>query len=116
MNEKDASIGPFFNMPPYTQIEVACRAYHQEMVDDDGEEPDPNSEESGVSPKVVGHNIYILCHQVRAWPVKSCQMSIKVAQKLFNKKMTPLRKMPKNVGNLGKINVDKGFEKFPKLQ
>ena len=43
-------------------------------------------------------------------------MSIKVAQKLFNKKMTPLRKMPKNVGNLGKINVDKGFEKFPKVQ
>ena len=46
------------------QIEVACRAYHQEMLDDDGDEQDPNSEEGGVSPKIVGHNIYILCHQV----------------------------------------------------
>ncbi len=34
------------------------------MVDDDGDEQDPNGEEGGVSPKVVGHNIYILCHQV----------------------------------------------------
>ena len=30
--------------------------------------------------------------------------------------MTPLRKLPKNVGNLGKILVATGFEKLPKVQ
>ena len=28
--------------------------------------------------------------------------------------LTPLQKMPKNVGDLGKIIVAKGFEKLPK--
>ena len=39
------------------------------------------------------------------WPVKSHQMSIKVAQKLT-----------KNVGDLGKLIVATGFEKLPKVQ
>ena len=30
--------------------------------------------------------------------------------------LTPLQKMPKNVGDLGKIIVAKGFEKLPKVQ
>ena len=30
--------------------------------------------------------------------------------------MTPLQKLPKNVGDLGKIIVAKGFKKFPKVQ
>ena len=51
------------------------------------------------------------------WPVKSRQMSIKVAQKWFSllkwKILTPLQKLPKNVGDLGKIIVAKGFEKLP---
>ena len=46
------------------------------------------------------------------WPEKSRQMSIKVAQKWLI--LTPLRKFPKNVGDLGKLMVAKGFEKFPK--
>ena len=29
---------------------------------------------------------------------------------------TPLQKLPKNVGNLGKLIVAKGFEKLPKVQ
>ena len=29
---------------------------------------------------------------------------------------TPLQKLPKNVGDLGKIIVAKGFEKLPKVQ
>ena len=48
------------------------------------------------------------------WPVKSRQMSIKVAKKI--KILTPLQKLPKNVGDLGKIVVTKGFEKMPKVQ
>ena len=30
--------------------------------------------------------------------------------------MTPLQKLPKNVGDLGKSIVAKGFEKLPKVQ
>ena len=29
---------------------------------------------------------------------------------------TPLQKLPKNVGDLGKLIVAKGFEKLPKFQ
>ena len=29
---------------------------------------------------------------------------------------TPLQKLPKNVGDLGKIIVATGFEKYPKVQ
>ena len=30
--------------------------------------------------------------------------------------MTPLQKLPKNVGDLGKLIVAKGFKKLPKMQ
>ena len=30
--------------------------------------------------------------------------------------LTTLHKLPKNVGDLGKLIVAKGFEKFPKVQ
>ena len=30
--------------------------------------------------------------------------------------LAPLQKLPKNVGNLGKTIVAKGFEKLPKVQ
>ena len=30
--------------------------------------------------------------------------------------LTPLQKLPKNVENLGKLIVAKGFEKMPKVQ
>ena len=32
------------------------------------------------------------------------------------KNLTPLQKLPKNVGDLGKLIVAKGFEKLPKVQ
>ena len=53
------------------------------------------------------------------WPVKSCQLSIKVAQKWFKKKLkilTPLQKLPKDVQDLGKLIVAKGFENLPKVK
>ena len=45
-------------------------------------------------------------------------MSIKVAQKWFHKKksLTPLQKLPNNVGDMGKLIVATGFEKLPKVQ
>ena len=45
-------------------------------------------------------------------------MSIKVALKNdFTRKMigTPLQKLPKNVGDLGKLIAAKGFKKWPKV-
>ena len=53
------------------------------------------------------------------WPEENRQMSIKVAPKWFQLKndiLTPLQKMPKNVGDLGKFIVAKGFKKLPKVQ
>ncbi len=47
------------NMNPRQLVDVACKAFHQETLDEDGDE-----NEDAVSPRVVGHNIYILCHQL----------------------------------------------------
>lgn len=53
------------NMNPKQLVDVACRAYHQESLeDDDGENDVCGVGDDGVSPKEVGHNIYILCHQL----------------------------------------------------
>ncbi|XP_047355654.1 inositol 1,4,5-trisphosphate receptor isoform X14 [Vespa velutina] len=54
-----------YNMNPKQLVDVACRAFHQESLDDvtDIDDSSTNGEE-GVSPKEVGHNIYILCHQL----------------------------------------------------
>ena len=46
-------------------------------------------------------------------------MSIKVAQNDSTRNMKDfyiLKKLPKNVGNLGKIIAARGFEKLPKVQ
>lgn len=54
-----------YNMNPKQLVDVACKAFHQESLDDvtDVDDTSTNGEE-GVSPKEVGHNIYILCHQL----------------------------------------------------
>ena len=46
-------------------------------------------------------------------------MSTKVAQNNFTRKkikFNTFKKFPKNVGDLGKLIVAKGFKKLPKLQ
>ncbi|RZF46806.1 hypothetical protein LSTR_LSTR012029 [Laodelphax striatellus] len=53
------------NMNSKQLVEVACRAFHQETLDDAVDADDSSTEgDDGVSPKEVGHNIYILCHQL----------------------------------------------------
>ena len=44
---------------------------------------------------------------------KSCPKMISL-EKL--KILTPLQKLPKNVGDLGKLIIAKGYEKLPKVQ
>jgi len=51
------------NMNPRQLLEVACRAYYQDGLVEDTED-DPADGDDGVSPREVGHNIYILCHQL----------------------------------------------------
>lgn len=55
-----------YNMNPKQLIDVACRAYHQEelLYDNDDTDEFNQDDDAGVSPKEVGHNIYILCHQL----------------------------------------------------
>lgn len=59
-----------YNMNPKQLVEVACRAYHQEEILDDTDTLDDlynngdDQDDNGVSPREVGHNIYILCHQL----------------------------------------------------
>lgn len=59
-----------YNMNPKQLVDVACRAYHQEEILDDNDTLDDlyncadETDDNGVSPREVGHNIYILCHQL----------------------------------------------------
>ncbi|KAG8235390.1 hypothetical protein J437_LFUL009249 [Ladona fulva] len=54
-----------YNMNPKQLVDVSCRAFHQETLDEDDDGDDESCDgEDGVSPKEVGHNIYILCHQL----------------------------------------------------
>ena len=63
---------------------------------------------------------YFLVYHLAVWPVKSCPNVYKICPKMISMVklniLTPLQKMPKNVGDLGKLIVAKGFEKLPKVQ
>ena len=54
------------------------------------------------------------------WPVKKSPNVYKSCPKIISLEklniLTPFQKMPKNVGDLGKLIVAKGFEKLPKVQ
>ncbi|KRT78522.1 ion channel, partial [Oryctes borbonicus] len=58
-----------YNMNPKQLVEVACKAFHQETLDEDddddvADDDDDDDSEDGVSPRDVGHNIYILFYQL----------------------------------------------------
>ena len=44
---------------------------------------------------------------------ESCPKMISLEKLIF---LTPLQKLPKNVGDLGQLSVATGFEKVPKVQ
>jgi inositol 1,4,5-triphosphate receptor type 1 len=52
-----------YNLNPRQLVDVACKLYHQDTLEDEGEE-DSETGDDTVSPKTVGHNIYILVHQL----------------------------------------------------
>ncbi|XP_053618764.1 inositol 1,4,5-trisphosphate receptor isoform X3 [Plodia interpunctella] len=53
-----------YNMNPKQLVDVACSAFHQEHAVDADSDSEDDAPVQGVSPKEVGHNIYILCHQL----------------------------------------------------
>eukprot|EP00058_Branchiostoma_floridae_P014304 XP_002599792.1 hypothetical protein BRAFLDRAFT_70263 [Branchiostoma floridae] len=55
-----------YNVSPKQLVDVIKRAYMQEEMkeDEEDEESEEDEEEDKVSPKEVGHNIYILAHQL----------------------------------------------------
>ncbi|XP_063389990.1 inositol 1,4,5-trisphosphate receptor [Cydia fagiglandana] len=53
-----------YNMNPRQLVDVACSAFHQEHAPDADSDSEDDAPVQGVSPKEVGHNIYILCHQL----------------------------------------------------
>ncbi|XP_073958663.1 inositol 1,4,5,-trisphosphate receptor [Choristoneura fumiferana] len=53
-----------YNMNPRQLVDVACSAFHQEHALDAESDSEDDAPVQGVSPKEVGHNIYILCHQL----------------------------------------------------
>ncbi|XP_050529247.1 inositol 1,4,5-trisphosphate receptor [Daktulosphaira vitifoliae] len=53
-----------YNMNPKQLVDVVCHAFYQETLEDDDVDDSSTESEDGVSPKEVGHNIYILCHQL----------------------------------------------------
>ncbi|XP_052750963.1 inositol 1,4,5-trisphosphate receptor, partial [Galleria mellonella] len=53
-----------YNMNPKQLVDVACSAFHQEQAMDADSDSEDDAPVQGVSPKEVGHNIYILCHQL----------------------------------------------------
>nr|UUA80742.1 intracellular calcium ion channel [Mythimna separata] len=55
-----------YNMNPKQLVDVACSAFHQEHAMDSDSDSEDDAIVQGVSPKEVGHNIYILCHQLAA--------------------------------------------------
>ncbi|XP_013174737.1 PREDICTED: inositol 1,4,5-trisphosphate receptor isoform X2 [Papilio xuthus] len=53
-----------YNMNPEQLVDVACSAFNQEHAMDADSDSEDDAPVQGVSPKEVGHNIYILCHQL----------------------------------------------------
>ena len=56
----------------------------------------------------------------RLWPEKKLPNIYKSCPKMISQQkwkiLTPLQKLPKNVQDLGKLNITIGFKKLPKVQ
>ena len=62
----------------------------------------------------------VMMMTIAVWLVKKSPNVYKSCPKWLSleklKILTPLQKLPKNVGDLGKLIIAKGFEKLPKVQ
>merc|ERR1719204_1039923 len=55
-----------YNLNPKQLLDLACKFYHhqQNLEDEDDDDVNDPADSENVSPRVVGHNIYILIHQL----------------------------------------------------
>lgn len=93
---------------PFLQVEVIKKAYMQGEVEfEDGE----NGEDGAASPRNVGHNIYILAHQVRPFPSPPARQSVPAFHACALKLAFPVRIQPEVVWARG--NVAHGYRQPP---
>ena len=64
---------------------------------------------------LIGHESYMQCDQKKKLPkvYQSCQKMISLER---IKILTPIQKLPMNVGDFGKIIVAKGFKNLAKVK
>merc|ERR1719317_1725920 len=99
------------NLSSKQLVDVACKLYHQDTLEDDGEE-DPNETEDTVSPKTVGHNIYILIHQL-ALNNKDIQVLLQGSRDSTDPKMVEaLNYYHNNTAQIEVVRHDKTLEQI----
>ena len=77
----------------------------------------------GKKPQIMTNLLNCLCRRFILAPISVTSKKSPNAYKAYPKMisleklkiLTPLQKLPKNVGDLGKLIVAKGFEKLPKV-
>lgn len=99
------------NLSSKQLVDVACKLYHQDTLEDEGEE-DPNETEDTVSPKTVGHNIYILIHQL-ALNNKDIQILLQGSRESTDPKMVEaLNYYHNNTAQIEVVRHDKTLEQI----
>ncbi|XP_050733369.1 inositol 1,4,5-trisphosphate receptor type 1-like isoform X4 [Eriocheir sinensis] len=91
-------------------LDVVSTLYHQESVDDDEFFEEGASEsDDGVSPKEVGHNIYILCHQLAKHHKGLEEQLTKSANEKLSNALTHYRK---NTAQIEIVRHDRTMEQI----
>ncbi len=94
-----------YAMNPEQLIDVACKAYHQESLDEDGDEND-----EAVSPREVGHNIYILCHQLALYNKQIGALLRPNAETMESKTVEALRFYNSHTAQIELVRHDRTLE------
>ncbi|XP_069940179.1 inositol 1,4,5-trisphosphate receptor isoform X5 [Cherax quadricarinatus] len=91
-------------------LDMVCNLYHQESMDEDEffEEGSPDGDD-GVSPKEVGHNIYILCHQLAKHHKELEELLSKSGNEKHSKALTHYRE---NTAQIEIVRSDRTMEQI----
>ncbi|KAK4321538.1 hypothetical protein Pmani_007659 [Petrolisthes manimaculis] len=95
-------------------LDVVSNLYHQESVEEDEIFEDATTDtDDGVSPREVGHNIYILCHQLAKHHKELEELLSKTTNDKLNNALTHYRE---NTAQIEIVRSDRTMEQivFPK--
>ncbi|KAK3865118.1 hypothetical protein Pcinc_029236 [Petrolisthes cinctipes] len=95
-------------------LDVVSNLYHQESVEEDEIFEDATTDtDDGVSPREVGHNIYILCHQLAKHHKELEELLAKTTNDKLNNALTHYRE---NTAQIEIVRSDRTMEQivFPK--